>query len=692
MTTSILEPTIEILKELPESFSQSDKVNIILQLQGMVAAGYSQDGLEGFEGINFPNIEKFMGGKYDSTGGQSIHTGEKTYFEAKHGQPTIMFAMQLEKNASDNVILARHNNPNELDSSDAVVAYLPFKIFKEAGIDEKLIDENGLLPKEIAVAHRETLFPLIAKYINEFLSKNIKNSENVSIFPEKHVIIDGNYADAIQTAIDLQELLSANKHQGKIVTIGTFHTHGINKFVDNAVSLLGPEHKFVNDLRDLQINGVNLEDITIIKEKINDIHNRASDFVNSPLGLFATSPLDANSTKEMKKYTKFATEILGKDDLFVLYLENLQQQGLGIDNIEEMAGIGLKPLVKKYSFIDRLIIEAEAVKKLDIIMSVDKSMYYKLADWTKDDNDTHVELALNGYNDNVYNKEVLKDKTQAEINDLVRPLLEQAYRLDPNVAIEITDEQLAGTNFITACRPESRKNSDGAIKAFVEWKKLNPDDHDNLILIGHAPENVEISSDQKQIIELIKEIAIDNPEIASHILLLPSMRSDAISTIMSLERACGGAWSKQEPWGLDAVTAMAKGIPLAASSLYASAIHAKKFFTNSEDTDSIVVFQSPSEKGATSKSSQQSCVDAMNEVSHNYDNKYKPNAQNLADIIPDKLSWESMVKTYETIANRILQQKIQKSHSYDLQESPPTGGLTSFHHSPFQSQFNDIGI
>ena len=584
----MLEPKVEILDKLPESFSEAEKVNIVQQLQGIVAAGYSQDGREGFEGLNFPNIEKFMGGKFDSTGGQSIHTGEKTYFEAKHGQPTIMFAMQTRKNAHDDVVMERHNNPKE-EGADAIVVYLPFKIFKEAGIVDGLIDENGLLPKEIAMAHRKTLFPLIAKYEYDFLSKNIKD------FEQKHVIIDGNYADGMQTALDLQKQLTEQNHQGKIVTIGTFHTHGINKFVDNTVKELGGEHEFVTYLRRLQQDGVHLSNIPVIEAKI-------------------------------EQY-------------------------------------GLQKLNKKYAFTDRLSIEAtDNITRFDALVSVDSVMEQKLHDWIEEAKaPTIVDFALNGYNANVYNTEVLSDKTPAEINDLVRPLLEQAYRLNPYFPIEISDRQLEGTNFITACRPESRKNSDGAIKAFVEWKQQNPEDHGNLILIGHAPENAEPSSDQKQLIDLIKEIATENPEIASHILLLPSMRSDAISTIMSLERAVGLAASKQEPWGIGAVEMMAKGIPLIASDLYASATHVKRLFVDKANTDSIILFDSPSKAGVTPESSQQSFVDAMNKVSGDNYHEYKANAQNLADVIPVEFSWKAMVETYEELANKILNQKLDKN-------------------------------
>jgi glycosyltransferase involved in cell wall biosynthesis len=589
MSTSAIDNLdIEILDELPASFSEAEKVNMVLQLQGIVAAGYSQDGIKGFEGLNFPNIERFMGGKYDSTGGQSIHTGEKTYFEAKHGQPTIMFAMQTRKNASNDVILARHNNPNELDGSDAVVAYLPFKIFAEAGIDASLIDENGLLRKEIAMAHRKTLFPLIAQYEYDFLRENIKD------FEQKHVIIDGNYADGMQTALDLQKQLTEQNHQGKIVTIGTPHTHGVNKIVDNVVKELDGEHEFVTYLRGLQQDGVYLRDILVIEEKIEEY--------------------------------------------------------------------GLQELNKKYAFTDRLSIEAtDNIIRFDALVSVDSVMEKKLHDWIEQAKaPTIVDFALNGYNADVYNIDVLSDKTPAEINNLVRPLLEQAYRLDPDVPITITDEQLAGTNFITACRPESRKNSDGAIKAFVEWKKQNPNDQGNLILIGHAPENAEPSSDQKQLIDLIEETAKENPEIASHILLLPSMRSDAISTIMSLERAVGLAASKQEPWGIGAVEMMAKGIPLIASDLYASATHVKNLFGDKANTDSIILFDSPSKVGVTPESSQQSFVKAMNEVSRHYD-QYKKLASELADVIPAEFSWKAMVDTYEQLANKIQEQKSDKN-------------------------------
>jgi glycosyltransferase involved in cell wall biosynthesis len=599
MNTTILEPKVEILDKLPESFSEAEKVNIVQQLQGMVAAGYSQDGLEGFEELNFPNIERFMGGKYDSTGGQSLHTGEKTYFEAKHGQPTIMFAMQTRKNASNDVILARHNNPNELDGSDAVVAYLPFNIFAEAGIDAGLIDENGLLPKEIAMAHRKTLFPAIANAINEFLSENIEN------FEQKHVIIDGNYADGMQTVLDLQKKLHDENHQGKIVTIGTFHTHGINKFVDNAVKELGGEHDFVTYLRGLQQDGVYLRDIPVIEAKI-------------------------------KQYD-------------------------------------LQALNDKYAFTDRLTIEAiDNIAKpqnndkigFDAVVAVDDTMHDKLAHWMEDaKSPTEVGFAKNGYNSNVYNIDVLSDKTPAEINDLVRPLLEQAYRLNPDFPIEISDRQLEGTNFITACRPESRKNSDGAINAFVEWALQNPHDMGGLILIGHAPENVNISDDQQKIIAQIKEYdkLYPNLNIENRVLLLPSMRSDAISTIMSLERAVGLAASKQEPWGIGAVEMMAKGIPLIASDLYASATHVKTHFAKAEDKNSIILFYSPSNAGVTPESSKQSFVDAMNEVSGDNYNKYKANAQNLADVIPAEFSWKAMFDTYEKLANKILNKKLDKN-------------------------------
>jgi glycosyltransferase involved in cell wall biosynthesis len=589
MNTTILEPTVEILDKLPQSFSEAEKVNMVLQLQGIVAAGYSQDGLEGFEGLNFPNIERFMGGKYDSTGGQSIHTGEKTYFEAKHGQPTIMFAMQTRRNASNDVILARHNNPNE-QGSDAVVAYLPFKIFAEAGIDASLIDENGLLPKEIAMAHRETLFPAIANAINEFLSENIEN------FEQKHVIIDGNYADGMQTALDLQKKLHDENHQGKIVTIGTPHTHGVNKIVDNVVKELVGKHEFVTYLRGLQQHGVHLSDIPAIEEKIEEYE--------------------------------------------------------------------LQELNKKYAFTDRLSIEAtDNITRFDALVSVDRVMEKKLHDWIKRANaPTIVDFALNGYNSNVYKKDIFINKSQAEINDLVRPLLEQAYRLNPDFPIEISDRQLEGTNFITACRPESRKNSDGAINAFVEWALQNPHDMGGLILIGHAPENVNISDDQQKIIAQIKEYdkLYPNLNIENRILLLPSMRSDAISTIMSLERAVGLAASKQEPWGIGAVEMMAKGIPLIASDLYASATHVKNLFGDKANTDSIILFDSPSKVGVTPESSQQSFVKAMNEVSRHYD-QYKKLASELADVIPAEFSWKAMVDTYEQLANKIQEQKSDKN-------------------------------
>ncbi len=579
---------VEILDELPQSFRNAPTIATILQLQGMATAGFSQDGRAGFEGINFPNCEKDLGGKFDSTGGQTTHVFEKLYFQALNGQPTIMFAMQTTDKQSENPIIVRHNNEGQ---GDGVVVYLPWvkdgvNILDELGVKP---DENGLVPKETTMKYGKDLYPFIAERALEFMSNNIAN------FNEKNIIIDGNYADGIQTALDMQSKLTEKKHAGEVVTIGTFHTHGINKFVDNAVKELGDDNLFLLKLRGFQETGVKLSDIEYIKAGIKE------------------------------------------------------------NNLEALA--------EKYSFVERLTIEAnDNVAKIDAIMAVDHGMEEKLLRWLQYD-DTKVGFALNGYNANVYNPKVLEDKSAEDIRGLVQKLLEEKPPYQTcDEPITISDESLSGTNFITACRPESRKNSDGAIKAFVKWAEAeeNKNDKGNLILIGHAPENATPSSDQQNIIAQIQEIAETSPEIANRILLLPSMRSDEIRTILQLEQAVGLAASAQEPWGIGAMEDMASAVPLVTSDLYASAVHVGEHFAKaSEAKNSIVLFQSPSREGATPESSTDSFVAAMNEISNNY-KIYKGRASLLAPDIAKEFKWEAMVDTYTELENRILHFKLQQ--------------------------------
>jgi glycosyltransferase involved in cell wall biosynthesis len=609
--------------ELPQAFFESERINIILQIQGMVTAGFTK-GEGDFSGINNPNYGKDLS-KYDDTGGQTANSFEKLHFYAKDEIPTIMFAMSTNPESASPVI-AKHNMA---DDEHGYVVYLPWtngdglNILQEIGINP---NNDGLVPKETMMKHKDAIFPFIAEQAKDFLYNNIENIQN------KDLMIDANYADGMQTGLHLKQNLIQNEHQGEVIAIGTFHTHGIAKFIDVSAKELGSANSdFVKLLKNksVKIEGYNNQDIEEIKASVS-----------------------ALPTDERNK---------------------------------------IEAAARKYSFFERLAIEsvdnliandANGKVGFDGLMAIDPIMQERL-NRTFEPHGVKVGFATNAYNENIYNLEVFKDKPQAEINNDIYELLQtRAYPTSTQLPPELSLEQIASNNiFITACRPDSRKNSSGFIDAFVEMKRQNPDDNSIMVLAGHAPEkaksgNYEIANeDQQAIINKINQVIAENPDLnlQNNILLLPSLTADKISLLLSAERAVGVCASSQEPWGIGGVEMFAKGVPVIASNLYASADTVKKNIAANEREakDSIILFTSPVE--VERSESIKSLVNAMQEVSENYA-AYASRAENLAPDIAKNYKWSGMVRTYEQMADDIFSNVAQ----YKLNDNiSPTSTIAS---------------
>jgi glycosyltransferase involved in cell wall biosynthesis/hydroxymethylpyrimidine pyrophosphatase-like HAD family hydrolase len=612
---------------LPETFTTAfdtaQQFLAIYHLQGYVAAGFDKNETPGFEGQFIPKYKAVLGNKdYKDTGGQSANVGEREYFAGVHGIPAIMFAMSKDRDSTEPMVVP-HNRPE--NGGNTFIVYLPFSLFKEAGIEDSEIEPNGLVAKEVTMKHRETLYPLIAQASVNFMKEHIPD------FKHKNVALDANYIDAGQTVIHAQELLkNDSEYKGKDVSVWTPHTLGIDK----CASLLEDFLKTMD---------AKLESLALPSESFSQLN--AHPYLTNQRKILSAARQHDDSQEVAQK---IAHVMQYREENLTDFMQRLENAGVSAEATAEITAYAKKNDVtarsEKFSFVDRLTMEGGAnLEHFDAIMSVSAEAVPQLKKWT--DNKIPVGFSRNGFDGNIYNPTIFSQNpniSEQDILDSAKQLLAEAHEFNGK-KLDVSDEQLCGTTFISVCRPDERKGSDLAIKAFAEWAKAHPDDMGSLVLVAHKPEKDNPSDYQQTLLNLIDQLDKDDTSLhlKERIFLLPSQRADQTRTLYELPCAVGLAPSLNEPWGIVAVEQGGAGIPVIGSNKYASAVHMEHSMP--EDRKSIVLFNSGDEHDFAKQ---------MGEVSQNY-TKYNDAALANASAIHQEFPWEATATQYENLYKKL---------------------------------------
>ncbi len=644
-TTDFKVIDVEEINELQPVYADTEKLISVFQIQGMVTPGHSLIDYPGFseKNIYMPNFEKDLG-ETDS-GGQTAHVFQKAYYfaDSEHGNtPTLMFAMSSNPDSTEPKIVTHAENMN--------IVYLPFSILKDAGITiedcENMGDGRYMAPKEMMVAHRETLFPRIAQAATDFIKNNVSN------YQDKNIILDGDYIDGCQTALHTRELLkNGMKEQagtGQVIAVGTPHTLGANKLN----SKLSEAHSEITDILKMMV-----EDSQLTNEQCTSIID------NTPLfqqweefrQMFADGAEPEELADLIPNYVRLEQESI---NTIAYSLQHYGvEQGL-IDKFkEDIKANGLSGLSQKFSFADRLTMEgANNIVNFDGVVSVGESEKEQMAEWS--DHGMPLRFILNGINENIFRHDVLDGVSQQTIKDAVRELYANAYvYTGQDSTPEVSDEQLEGTNFVSVARLDERKGILDAIKAFAQWAEAHPEDRGCLALVSNKPkEPINPDSFAAKVVKCVEELHKQHPELnlLERVKLLPKMKAHEIRMVHELQKAVGVGSSVSEPWGMVMVENVASGIPCVASDGYAAATYLESRQGDGEKT--IRLYTSPATAGANHDACIKEFAEQMGEISDNYDT-YKQHTQKASEYAVENFKWsvnaQTFMQYYDDLLGRI---------------------------------------
>jgi glycosyltransferase involved in cell wall biosynthesis len=614
---------IEVLDSLPaeSAFKKSisndanaatNTILAIYHLQGMMSAGFRK----GLNDLWVPNYAEDLGSRIDG-GGQTIADAEKLWTFAKGhttestqraGIPSIMFAMSTDHKNPHALKVMRHNlnSPDTLQEGDSSVVYLPFQLFKDAGIkpeEMKFFDSVkegdqaiALVPKEVTMRHREQLYPLIAKASVDFMREHIVD------FNKKDVVLDGNYIDGGQAILHAQDLLHTQEHlnngqkrTGTTIAVWTPHTLALEKCGGLAKKYLETIESFVQTYAFNEQEKTALLNHPYLTEQraVVDAAARYDD----PASVIPL--LQTTLEKHEEKFRSFSNllrpiveSIKQKKEADYTRKEEWEKVKQDRSDARDVLTKGNTKDVAantiEFSFIDRMTMEsAENLKKFDAIVSVGKDSVPGLQKWVGDSD--KVTYIRNGFNREICNPDAMKAQSEEGIVAAAQMLTAKAYAFGVNTATlsgvdadALNDRQHErlknGTTFISISRPDNRKGSDTCIKAFVQWlqSQVQADDslkQDGTLILGaHKPETTPPKGYTKELVDLIQQLDKDNPtlNLKERILLLPSLVIDQSRVLYGLPKAVGLCPSLSEPFGLVGLEATGSGIPVIASDKYQS--------------------------------------------------------------------------------------------------------------------------
>ncbi len=643
---------------LPKSFNHTDTILAIFHLQGSVDAGYNTINSEIYDNLNIANYTRILGGKTNAegvtlpdNGGQTAADLERLLHSAQE-MPSLMFAMNGDVNSTEPLIVEHAKDGQE----SAYIVYLPFSIFKEAGIsgteDFVVVDDAGshFVPKEETMKRYETLYPAMAEAAADFIQNNIEN------YQDKNIILDGNYIDAGQTVLHTQEKLKEDMQEGTVVSLYTPHTLGINKLnslLKNALTNL--EYRINESVAPAEV----VEEIKAMP---------LLESYREMIDLMAAGTDPKVVSDAMRDYV----ENHEADDLNALdaAMKEAKFRPATIKNITNfLKSERLSAIVEEYASLERMTMESgENLKKFDGIMAVSQEMQQQVQDWTEGQVPNN--FVLNGFNSEIFNPNVFDGVDNQAIIDRAVEIYKSAYAPSQKTDFEeqlyhdeipvksgnldrmfnafqddILEQRTKGTTFIAASRPDERKGSDLTLDAFGEYVARTGDKDATLVLVSHKPD--EPFSEMDVTLQNI----IQRYDIGDQVLLLPQLQAQDIRTLYELPGAVGLAPSLNEPWGIVAIEQVGAGVPMIASSKY----NAAKYVADQQDDTnrSIITFSSPSEKATKRADAVQQFADAMEEMNNNYD-AYKANTQQWAEQIIEKFQWKATTDVYLDFSKELI--------------------------------------
>jgi glycosyltransferase involved in cell wall biosynthesis len=650
--------TPNIVDALPQSFAQSDTMLALFHLQGSVDAGYNLVQSEIYDNLSIANYTRVLGGKENAkgvklpdNGGQTAADLERLQYSAQT-MPSLMFAMNGDVNSTEPLIVEHAKQGNET----GYVVYLPFSIFKEAGISGKedfiVVSDEGthFVPKEETMHRYETVYPLMAEAAANFIKEQIAGYEN------KNIILDANYIDAGQTVLHTQELLKPDMQQGDVVSLLTPHTLGINKLnslLKNAITNI--EYR-INE------TGADADTVASLKETpllqaYRDVARMMADDIDPKL--VADKIEDYINTQEKADIQSFM------DSMSEAGIRKKSVQNISVFLKEE----SLSRLVQDYASIERMRMESgENLKKFDGLMAVSPEMQTQMQEWTDHQVPNH--FVLNGFNSDIFNPDVFKNVEQDAITKSIISLYDKAYepllksafqeglqrdglevdaketdKMFAAAKQELLEQRTKGTTFIAVSRPDERKGSDLTLDSFGEYVARTGDKDATLVLISHKP------SGEFSPMDVTLQNAIQRYDIGGQVMLLPQLQAQDVRTLYELPKAVGLAPSLNEPWGIVAIEQVGAGVPIIASSKYNSAKYVAE--QQNEDNQTIITFSSPSEKNTNRAEAVEQFSAAMEEMATNYD-KYKSHTAEQAKNIIDEFQWKSTTDVYLDFSKELI--------------------------------------
>ena len=649
--------TSHTITTLPESFNNADSILALFHLQGSVDAGYHTINSDIYHDVNIANYTRILGGKTNANGEKLPDNGGQTaadlerLLHSAQTMPSLMFAMNGDIHSTEPLIMEHAKQGCE----SAYVVYLPFSIFKEAGItgeeDFVVMDDAGshFVPKEQTMKRYEELYPKIAQAAADFIRDNINHYHN------KNIILDGNYIDAGQTVLHTQDIMQPDMQDGTVISIYTPHTLGINKLN----SLLN------NTIENIEyrINESGANQQIVSQLNTSDLLEQYRDITH--LIALGTDPkIVADTIRDYSEHDE-------ADDIERLMnaMKEAELRSTTINLVDALLrSESLSALSDKFASVERMTMESgENLKRFDGIMAVSQEMQTQTSRWTE--GQTPVGFVLNGFNSDIFNPYIFNDVASDAVSDRAVDILSRAYEpsqylpykkiYNIDIDTDAQDSQFAETQakqyfgsikerlledrtkstiFIAASRPDERKGSDLTLEAFGEYVKRTGDKEATLALVSHKPGNPLSEMD------VTLQNIIQRYGIGDQVLLLPQLQAQDIRTLYALPNAVGLAPSLNEPWGIVAIEQVGAGVPIIASSKYNAAQYVHTL-QEQEQRFSMISFSSPSEEGTSRNEAVADFSNAMEEMNNNYE-LYKANTHYWADHIIDKFQWKATTDEY----------------------------------------------